>query len=126
MLGYTTHVLARQTQPLHERCDRVVTKETLTQELPQILREGVPHDRRRVRAGARPENQAVLRRLAPEATLKPEVEGSLTVPNLLKVALKNEIEATEIAARWLVTHRRRGGQDGLRAAGRGRGQALPA
>ena len=48
-------------------------------------------------------NQAVLRRLDPEATLKPEVSGNLTVTNLLKVALKNEIEATEIAARWLVT-----------------------
>jgi uncharacterized ferritin-like protein (DUF455 family) len=48
------------------------------------------------------ENQALLRRLEPEATLKPEVEGSLTVLNLLKVALKNEVEATEIAARWLV------------------------
>jgi uncharacterized ferritin-like protein (DUF455 family) len=48
------------------------------------------------------ENQTQLRRLAPDATLKPEVEGSLTVVNLLKVALKNEIEATEIAARWLV------------------------
>jgi uncharacterized ferritin-like protein (DUF455 family) len=48
-------------------------------------------------------NQAVLRRLEPDATLKPEVEGDLNVINLLKVALKNEIEATEIAARWLVT-----------------------
>ena len=48
-------------------------------------------------------NQAVLRRLEPEATLKPEVSGALNVTNLLKVALKNEIEATEIAARWLVT-----------------------
>jgi rubrerythrin len=48
-------------------------------------------------------NQAVLRRLEPEATLKPEVSGELTIVNLLKVALKNEIEATEIAARWLVT-----------------------
>ena len=48
-------------------------------------------------------NQAVLKRLEPDATLKPEVSGELTVPNLLKVALKNEIEATEIAARWLVT-----------------------
>ena len=38
MLGYTTHVLARQTQPLHGRCDRVVTKEALSQELPDILR----------------------------------------------------------------------------------------
>ena len=48
-------------------------------------------------------NQELLRRLAPEATLKPEVEGDLTVMNLLKVALKNEIEATESAARWLTT-----------------------
>jgi 1,2-phenylacetyl-CoA epoxidase catalytic subunit len=49
------------------------------------------------------ENHALLDRLAPDATLKPEVEGDLTVLNLLKVALKNELEATEIAARWLVT-----------------------
>jgi bacterioferritin (cytochrome b1) len=49
------------------------------------------------------ENQAFLERLAPEATLRPEVEGDLTVVNLLKVALRNELEATEIAARWLVT-----------------------
>lgn len=48
-------------------------------------------------------NQALLARLEPEDTLKPEVEGELTVVNLLKVALKNELEATEIAARWLVT-----------------------
>jgi uncharacterized ferritin-like protein (DUF455 family) len=49
------------------------------------------------------QNQSLLRRLAPDDTLKPEVEGDLNVLNLLKVALKNEIEATEIAARWLVT-----------------------
>jgi hypothetical protein len=49
------------------------------------------------------ENQALLARLAPDDTLGPEVEGDLTVVNLLKVALKNEVEATEIAARWLVT-----------------------
>jgi hypothetical protein len=48
-------------------------------------------------------NRALLDRLAPDDTLKPEVEGELSVPNLLKVALKNELEATEIAARWLVT-----------------------
>jgi uncharacterized ferritin-like protein (DUF455 family) len=48
-------------------------------------------------------NQTILKRLDPESTLKPEVAGDLTVPNLLKVALKNEIEATEIASRWLVT-----------------------
>ena len=49
------------------------------------------------------DNRTLLDRLAPDDTLKPEVEGNLTVPNLLKVALKNELEATEIAARWLVT-----------------------
>lgn len=41
VLGFTTHVLARQTQPLHSRCTRVVTKETLTRELGQILTEGI-------------------------------------------------------------------------------------
>ena len=49
------------------------------------------------------ENQAALRNLEPDATLTPEVQGPLNVPNLLKVALRNEIEATEIAARWLVS-----------------------
>jgi len=41
VLGFTTHALARATQPWHARCRRVVTKETLTQELPALLREGV-------------------------------------------------------------------------------------
>ena len=49
------------------------------------------------------DNQRLLRQLAPDETLRPEVEGDLNVLNLLKVALKNELEATEIAARWLVT-----------------------
>lgn len=38
VLAFTTHALAAQTRPLHRRCDRVVTKETLTQELADILR----------------------------------------------------------------------------------------
>ena len=41
VLGFTTHVLARATQPLHARCRRVVTKETLTQELPGLLQHGL-------------------------------------------------------------------------------------
>ena len=41
VLGFTTHGLARDTQPLHARCTRVVTKETLTQELPELLKTGV-------------------------------------------------------------------------------------
>jgi hypothetical protein len=41
VLGFTTHALAKQTQPWHARCRRVVTKETLTQDLPTLLRDGV-------------------------------------------------------------------------------------
>lgn len=41
VLGFTTHALARATQPLHARCRRVVTKETLTQELPTLLQHGL-------------------------------------------------------------------------------------
>jgi hypothetical protein len=41
VLGFTTHVLARQTQPLHARCTRVLTKEALTRELGDILRTGL-------------------------------------------------------------------------------------
>ncbi len=48
-------------------------------------------------------NEELLRRLAPEATLKPEVEGDLSIINLLKVALRNEVEASESAARWMAT-----------------------
>jgi len=38
VLGWTTHVLWKATLPLHARCDRVVTRETLTEELPELLR----------------------------------------------------------------------------------------
>jgi len=41
VLAFTTHALARETQPWHTRCTRVVTKETLTAELPTLLRGGV-------------------------------------------------------------------------------------
>lgn len=41
VLGFTTHALARRTQPWHGRCDRVVTKETLTQELPALMQGGI-------------------------------------------------------------------------------------
>jgi hypothetical protein len=41
VLAFTTHALARTTEPWHARCARVVTKETLTRELPALLREGV-------------------------------------------------------------------------------------
>src|SRR5215468_7218037 len=39
VLGITTHADARRTQPLHARCVRVVTRETLTRELGTILKE---------------------------------------------------------------------------------------
>ena len=41
VLAFTTHALAKQTQPWHARCDKVVTKETLTAELPTFLTEGI-------------------------------------------------------------------------------------
>jgi CheY-like chemotaxis protein len=37
VVGWTTHVLWKETRPLHDRCDRVVTRETLTAELPELL-----------------------------------------------------------------------------------------
>jgi len=54
-------------------------------------------------AGLDEENQARLHGLEPDATLTPEVKGPLNVPNLLKVALRNEAEATLIAGRWLAS-----------------------
>jgi bacterioferritin (cytochrome b1) len=107
VLGWTTHVLWKTTKPFHDRCDRVVTRETLTDELPELLRGyvegGAVMDAEAFVRELEAKNQEMLRRLAPESTLKPEVEGDLTVMNLLKVALKNEIEATESAARWMAT-----------------------
>jgi len=41
VLAFTTHALAEHTKPWHARCDRVVTKETLTAELPQMLMQGI-------------------------------------------------------------------------------------
>ena len=40
VLAFTTHALARQTQPWHARCQRVITKETLSQELGSLLQQG--------------------------------------------------------------------------------------
>jgi uncharacterized ferritin-like protein (DUF455 family) len=42
----------------------------------------------------------LLGRLAPEATLRAD-DPKLDIQALLRVALKNELEATEIAARWI-------------------------
>ena len=41
VLAFTTHALARQSQPWHAQCRRVLTKEALTQELATILKEGI-------------------------------------------------------------------------------------
>jgi DNA-binding NtrC family response regulator len=38
VLAWTTHALWKTTRPLHERCDRVVTREELTEKLPELLR----------------------------------------------------------------------------------------
>jgi uncharacterized ferritin-like protein (DUF455 family) len=49
------------------------------------------------------ENDDLLARLAPAATLAAEVGGDLAPVKLLRVALKNELEASEIAAIWMPT-----------------------
>ncbi len=49
------------------------------------------------------ENDEILRRLAPAEALKAESAGDLSPKNLLRIALKNEIEASEIAALWMPT-----------------------
>jgi hypothetical protein len=38
ILGWTTHAAWKETRVHHGRCDRVVTRETLTAELPELLR----------------------------------------------------------------------------------------
>jgi hypothetical protein len=37
VVAWTTHVLWKSTKPLHGRCDRVVTREELTETLPELL-----------------------------------------------------------------------------------------
>src|SRR5262249_31100873 len=41
VVGFTAHGVGREAQPWPGRCDRVVTKEMLTEELPRLLKEGV-------------------------------------------------------------------------------------
>jgi Protein of unknown function (DUF455) len=47
------------------------------------------------------DNDSILRRLAPAESLKHESGGDLNPRGLLRIALKNELEATEIAALWV-------------------------
>jgi len=49
------------------------------------------------------ENEEILKRLAPAEALTAESGGDLSPKNLLRIALKNEIEASEIAALWMGT-----------------------
>ncbi len=37
VLAWTTHALWKTTKPLHGRCDRVITREELTEKLPDLL-----------------------------------------------------------------------------------------
>lgn len=46
---------------------------------------------------------SILGRLASTELLTAESQGSLDIVTLLKIALKNEIEASELAARWMGT-----------------------
>lgn len=47
------------------------------------------------------ENQELLARLAPAETLVAEAGNDLNPKRLLRIALKNEVEASEIAALWM-------------------------
>jgi hypothetical protein len=38
VLAWTTHALWKASRPLHDRCTRVITREQLTAELPDLLR----------------------------------------------------------------------------------------
>ena len=51
------------------------------------------------------ENESILKRLAPAQALGAEARGDLSPRNLLRVALKNELEASEIAALWMPSAR---------------------
>ncbi len=51
------------------------------------------------------ENDSILNRLAPAQALTTEACGNLSPRNLLRVALKNELEASELAALWMPTAR---------------------
>jgi hypothetical protein len=51
------------------------------------------------------ENESILKRLAPAQALGVEARGDLSPRNLLRVALKNELEASEIAALWMPSAR---------------------
>ncbi len=51
------------------------------------------------------ENDELLRRLAPAQALTAESGGDLSPARLLRIALKNEIEASEIAALWIASAR---------------------
>jgi len=46
-------------------------------------------------------NESILNRLAPAQALLAEARGDLSPRNLLRIALKNELEASEIAALWM-------------------------
>ncbi|HVN63555.1 MAG TPA: ferritin-like domain-containing protein [Candidatus Binataceae bacterium] len=47
------------------------------------------------------DNESIMRRLAPADSLRAESGGDLSPRNLLRIALRNEAEAAEIAAIWM-------------------------
>jgi uncharacterized ferritin-like protein (DUF455 family) len=52
-------------------------------------------------AGLKKDLEALLTKLRPNETLIEETRGKLEIPMLLKIALKNEMEATLVGARWV-------------------------
>ncbi|MBI2340205.1 MAG: ferritin-like domain-containing protein [Deltaproteobacteria bacterium] len=52
-------------------------------------------------AGLKKDLEGLLAKLKPNETLVEESRGKLEIPMLLKIALKNEMEATLVGARWV-------------------------
>lgn len=52
-------------------------------------------------AGLKKDLEALLAKLKPNEALIEETRGKLEIPMLLKIALKNEMEATLVGARWI-------------------------
>jgi hypothetical protein len=46
ILGYTTHADWKRTSPLHDKCTKVVTKDTLSRNLPELMRQLMQPTRR--------------------------------------------------------------------------------
>ena len=69
--------------------------------------------------------QALFARLGEQETLEAESQGKVEVVTLLRLALKSELEASELAGLWMPTTPEIDAKMRLRPAVRRRDEALP-